>query len=167
MEPDGTDRKVLQGCKRIFICIVSVFLLIIGFVIYNTFYNLNSVPKGKLIRSIESPNKNYIINTYHNDSGALGDDGVRGELYETKRQKRKNIYFNYPELDPYVEWLNNSEVVIGNQQLNILKGETYDWRRDPDWKREIPKQFRDGQNPSRRQRMAEPSLGSDIPDNIF
>ena len=141
MDPDGTDIKILQGCKKMFICTVSVFLIIIGFVIYNTFYNLNSVPEGKLIRSIESPNKNYIINTYHHDAGALGDDAVRGELYETKRQERKNIYWNYPDLDPYLEWLNNSEVVIGNQTLNILKGETYDWRHDPDWKREIPKQF--------------------------
>lgn len=125
---------------KIIICIFFIILFIIGYAYYNLFHNLGSVPKGELIRSIESPDRNYVINTYL-VSNALSADAARVELYVIKRERGKTIYWNYPDHDPYVKWLNNREVFIGDQVLNILKGETYDWRHDPDWKREYPKQF--------------------------
>lgn len=128
--------------KKIIIYIFFIILFIIGYAYYNLFHNLQSVPKGELIRSIESPDGNYVIKTYFNDGGSLSHDAARGELYNIKRERGKTIYWNYPDHDPYVKWLNNKEVLLGDQVLNILKGETYDWRHDPDWKREYPKQFK-------------------------
>ena len=130
--------------KKIVILLFSLlllFILIVGFVIFHVFFSLQSVPQGELIRSIQSPDRNYVIKTYFHQGDSLSADAVRGELVDLKRQKKKNIYWNYYDEDPYVKWLNNSEVLIGNQTLNILKGEKYDWRNDKNWSRELPKQF--------------------------
>ena len=130
--------------KKIVILLFSlllVLILIVGFIIFRVFFSLQSVPQGELIRSIQSPDRKYVIKTYFHQGNSLSADAVRGELVDLKRQKKKNIYWNFHDEDPYVKWLNNSEVLIGNQKLNILKGETYDWRNDQNLSRELPKQF--------------------------
>jgi len=124
-----------------------VLMLIVGFTIYRVFYSLQSVPQGELIKSIQSPDESYVFNTYIHHGDSLSADSVRGELVDLKKQKKKTIYWNYPDEDPYVKWLNNSEILIGNQTLNILKGQTYDWRDDHNWVREYPKQFNENNNP--------------------
>jgi len=133
--------------KKVFFISLFVLILIVGYIIYNLFFSLNSVPQGELIRSIQSPNKRYVINTYIHHGDSLSADSVRGELVEFKTQKKKTIYWNYPDKDPYVKWLNNSEILIGNQTLNVLKGQTYDWRDDDNWVRKYPKQFIENNNP--------------------
>jgi hypothetical protein len=72
--------------------------------------------------------------------GSLSADAVRAELVNSKTNRKKTIYWNYPDVNPYVEWIDNDTVRIGEQSLNIAKGETYDWRKDDEWKRDLPKQ---------------------------
>lgn len=125
--------------KKSLIILLSI-LGIGGFFIYRTFFSLQAVPKGELIRSMPSPNGKYAISTYLKNGGSLSIDAVRGELVDESKNTRKTIYWNYPDEDPYVEWTNNSIVVIGNQTIDISKGETYDWRDDEKRVRELPKQ---------------------------
>ncbi|MBJ8056225.1 hypothetical protein JDS87_31390, partial [Bacillus cereus] len=49
--------------------------------------------------------------------------------------------WNYPDADPYIEWVNKDSVRIGDQTLDISKKETYDWRDDDNHIKEMPKQF--------------------------
>ena len=123
------------------VLLVLAILSLVGLGIYNLFFNLQAVPHGNLIRSIQSPHGNYVIKTYVSEDDPLSANAVRGELVDLKRQKVRTIYWNYYDQDPYVKWLNNSEVLIGRQTLNILKGDTYDWRSDDNWVRQLPRQF--------------------------
>jgi hypothetical protein len=122
--------------------IITLSILgIAGFLIYRNFFSLQGVPKGELIRTIPSPNGEYSISTYFKNGGSLSMDAARGELVDLRKNTRKTIYWNYPDEDPYVEWTNNSVVIIGNQTIDISKDETYDWRVDKKWVRELPRQF--------------------------
>ncbi|HEF1880572.1 TPA: hypothetical protein R9Y26_006480, partial [Bacillus cereus] len=49
--------------------------------------------------------------------------------------------WNYPDTDPYIEWVNKNIVRIGDQTLDISQKETYDWRDDDEHVKEMPKQF--------------------------
>lgn len=117
------------------------FTIVLSIIIYRLFFSIQAVPQGELMRTVESPNGNYAIRTYFCYGGSLSADASRGELVNLKKGKAFNIYWNYPDADPYVIWLNNEQVTIGNQTLDISQGEIYDWRDDPNWVRWFPKQF--------------------------
>ncbi|WP_020060255.1 DUF5412 domain-containing protein [Bacillus sp. 123MFChir2] len=134
-------QKEIKKTKRK-VGIVLLSMLIIGACfIYWQFFSLQGVPTGKLIRTIESPNGDYKLKTYFQDGGSLSLDAVRGELVHLKTNSSKTIYWNYPDADPLVEWIDETTVKMGNQTLHISKQETYDWRDDENHKREYPKQF--------------------------
>jgi hypothetical protein len=129
--------------KRHSLVILSLLTIIWvgGVIIYREFFSLQSVPKGVLILTIPSPNGKYAICTFSHNGGSLSADAVRGELVDLTHNTRKTVYWNYPDEDPYVEWLSTHTVIIGNKKLNMSKGETYDWRREDNWVRQYPKQF--------------------------
>ncbi|MFP3888390.1 DUF5412 family protein [Priestia filamentosa] len=117
-----------------------VFLnLLVGLAgcVYLTFFSLQSVPKGDLIRKVES----HVLKTYFHYGGSLSSDAVRGELVSVQTNNKRNIYWNYPDVDPYIVWTDNDTIKIGNQTLNVAKGETYDWRDDDERVSELPRQF--------------------------
>ena len=127
---------------KIKIGIVLLSTLVVGTIfVYWKFFSLQGVPTGKLIRTIESPNGDYKLKTYVQDGGSLSANAVRGELIHLKTSSTKTIYWNYPDNDPLVEWIDETTVKIGNQTLHIPKQETYDWRDDKSYTREYPKQF--------------------------
>ncbi|MFP7225869.1 DUF5412 domain-containing protein [Priestia filamentosa] len=111
--------------------------------IYYKFFSLQGVPKGKLIRKVESPNGKYVVKTYFHYGGSLSLDAARGELINVQTNRKRNIYWNYPDADPYIFWIDKDTIKIGNQTLNVNKGETYDWRDDDEWERELPRQLSD------------------------
>ena len=104
-------------------------------------FSLQGVPKGELIRTVKSPDGKYLIKTYFHNAGSLSADAVRGELVNLDTDSEKNIYWNYPDTDPYIQWVNKNIVRIGDQTLDISQKETYDWRDDGKHVKEMPKQF--------------------------
>ncbi|MGE6631044.1 DUF5412 domain-containing protein [Bacillus sp. NPDC077027] len=111
---------------------ITLFILLISFtgIIYWKCFSLQGVSNGTYIRSVSSPDGAYIVNTYKHNGGKLKDNAVRAEIENQKTHKKKTIYWNYPDLDPHIRWSNDDTVRIGNQALNIEKGETYDYRFD-------------------------------------
>ena len=132
--------------KKRLIKVGIIFLILMSSLtgcIYYKFFSLQGVPKGELIRKVESPNGEYVVKTYFHYGGSLSLDAARGELINVQTNRKRNIYWNYPDADPYIVWIDNDTIKIGNQTLNVNKGETYDWRDDDEWERELPRQLSD------------------------
>ncbi|WP_242217775.1 DUF5412 domain-containing protein [Bacillus cereus group sp. BfR-BA-01380] len=140
MNTKNAQKEIKKTKRKVGIVLLSMLIIGVGFV-YWKFFSLQGVPTGELIRTIESPNGEYKIKTYFHDGGSLSADAVRGELVHLKTNSTKTIYWNYPDKDPFVEWLNETTVKIGDQTLHIPKQETYDWRDDKNYTRAYPKQF--------------------------
>lgn len=140
MENKQAQKEIKKTKRKVAVVLLSMLIIGAGFV-YWKFFSLQGVPTGKLIRTIESPNGDYQIKTYFHDGGSLSANAVRGELIHLKTNSTKTIYWNYPDEDPLVEWVDETTVKIGDQTLHIPKQETYDWRDDKKHTREYPKQF--------------------------
>ncbi|MES5929953.1 DUF5412 domain-containing protein [Bacillus cereus group sp. MG9] len=140
MDDVNTNGKIKKTKGKALIIIFSMLVIIIG-VGYWKFFSLQGVPKGELIQTVKSPDGKYLIKTYFHNAGSLSADAVRGELVNLNTDSAENIYWNYPDADPYIEWVNKDSVRIGNQTLDISKKETYDWRDDDNHIKEMPKQF--------------------------
>ncbi|PGN46134.1 hypothetical protein CN962_21150 [Bacillus cereus] len=140
MDDVNTKGKIKKTKGKALIIIFSMLLIIIGFG-YWKFFSLQGVPKGELIQTVKSPDGKYLIKTYFHNAGSLSADAVRGELVNLNTDSAENIYWNYPDADPYIEWVNKDSVRIGDQTLDISKKETYDWRDDDNHIKEMPKQF--------------------------
>jgi len=140
MDDVNTKGKIKKTKGKALIIIFSMLIIIIGFG-YWKFFSLQGVPKGELIQTVKSPDGKYLIKTYFHNAGSLSADAVRGELVNLNTDSAENIYWNYPDADPYIEWLNKDSVRIGDQTLDISKKETYDWRDDDNHIKEMPKQF--------------------------
>ncbi|MGE7902280.1 DUF5412 domain-containing protein, partial [Bacillus paramycoides] len=127
MDDVNTKGKIKKTKGKALIIIFSILVIIIGFG-YWKFFSLQGVPKGELIQTVKSPDGKYLIKTYFHNAGSLSADAVRGELVNLNTDSAENIYWNYPDADPYIEWVNKDSVRIGDQTLDISKKETYDWR---------------------------------------
>lgn len=75
------------------------------------------LPKGEKIESIKSPNGEYIMSSYFIDGGAISANAIRVEI--VYKNKKKNIYWSYPENNATIKWLDNDNVKINNVKLNI------------------------------------------------
>ncbi|PFI38739.1 hypothetical protein COI73_31035 [Bacillus cereus] len=140
MDDVNTKGKIKKTKGKSLIIIFSMLIIIIGFG-YWKFFSLQGVPEGELIQTVKSPDGKYLIKTYFHNAGSLSADAVRGELVNLNTDSAENIYWNYPDADPYIEWVNKDSVRIGDQTLDISKKETYDWRDDDNHIKEMPKQF--------------------------
>ncbi|MCX2827111.1 DUF5412 domain-containing protein [Bacillus pseudomycoides] len=126
--------------RKVALVLFIALVMIIGFG-YWKFFSLQGVPKGELIRTVKSPDGKHAIKTYFHNAGSLSADAVRGELVNLSSNSAKNIYWNYPDTDPHIEWIDKDRVRIGDQALDISKKETYDWRDDDKHIKKEPKQF--------------------------
>lgn len=95
--------------------------------VYNRFYNINNIGDGEFIYETLSPTQQYILKAYRINGGSLSADSIRVELIDKKNGTTKNIYFNYPEKDITIKWVDEYHVEINGHSLNILK-DKYDWR---------------------------------------
>lgn len=107
--------------------IAIIIVVLIACVIYHFFYNMNFLPKGEPLESIELPTNDYIINSYI-VRNSLSADAIRVELINNKTSKRKNIYWGYPESTANIKWINEDTVEINGHILNI-HNDRYDWRK--------------------------------------
>ncbi|UYP05970.1 MULTISPECIES: DUF5412 family protein [Priestia] len=103
---------------------LSAFI-VIGFIWWFLFgpSYLQFAPKGEYISQSASPNKDYIVKIYRSSGGATTPFAIRGEVTYTKKvfNKRKNIYWNYPQETAKVKWVNNKTVNISGHILNVKK----------------------------------------------
>ncbi|MES5262425.1 DUF5412 family protein [Priestia megaterium] len=66
------------------------------------------------------------VNLLHitdSNGGATTPFAIRGELIDTNKtfNKRKNIYWNYPQETATVKWINNEIIEISGHTLNVKK----------------------------------------------
>ncbi|MCQ6281086.1 DUF5412 domain-containing protein [Bacillus sp. EB600] len=122
--------------KLIIVGLVLIFIPLviwISYHIYMTFFagpTLNYLPKGELIKSVDSPNKQYTLKAYVSSGGATTDFAIRGELNFNKDDKNpKNIYWNYHEETAKIKWVDNDTVVINGHKLDV-PDKTFDFRQN-------------------------------------
>ncbi|MDD9791687.1 DUF5412 family protein [Priestia megaterium] len=100
-------------------------IIVIGFIWWFLFAPsyLQFAPKGEYISQSASPNDDYIVKIYRSSGGATTPFAIRGEVTYTKKvfNKRKNIYWNYPQETAKVKWVNNKTVNISGHILNVKK----------------------------------------------
>lgn len=114
--------------KKILVIIV-IIVLILSYGTYRAFFDMDNLPKGKLISEVQSPDGKYTIKAYISDAGATTAYAIRGELdFNTKSRKPKNIYWNYREDKAVIEWIDNDTVVINGYKLDV-PNEKFDFRR--------------------------------------
>ena len=112
--------------KLYIVCLgaLSAFI-VIGFIWWFLFAPsyLQFAPKGEYISQSASPNGDYIVKIYRSSGGATTPFAIRGEVTYTKKifNKRKNIYWNYPQETAKVKWVNNKTVNISGHILNVKK----------------------------------------------
>lgn len=118
--------------KRTFIKllkILSVFIIILLYLVYRFFFSMNSLPKGELLLSVESPNGNYKINAYISGGNATVAESIRCELqYNNSKLSPKNIYWQYRESSANILWLDDTNVKINSITLDVTK-DVYDFRK--------------------------------------
>ncbi|PFD96847.1 hypothetical protein COE15_10820 [Bacillus cereus] len=132
--------QIKKTKRKVALVLFAALVIIIGFG-YWKFFSLQGVPKGEWIRTVQSPDGKHAIKTYFHNAGSLSADAVRGELVNLSSDSTKNIYWNYPDTDPYIQWMDKDRVRIGDQTLDISREETYDWREDDKHIKKEPKQF--------------------------
>lgn len=115
--------------KKIFITIfVIIAVLIYG--VYRFFFSMSSIPEGKFISEVESPNGEYTIKAYRTNGGATVAYAIRGELnFNNSGKKPKNIYWNYREDNAIIKWVDNDTAIINGIELDVLN-EKFDFRRE-------------------------------------
>jgi hypothetical protein len=91
-------------------------------------------PVGKdLIKTSYSPDHHYSVKIYRVDGGATIDYAIQGEISGPLWFKK--IVFNDYKVDyAKIYWQNNTTISINSHKINLEKGESYDFRVDPDWK---------------------------------
>jgi hypothetical protein len=112
----------LKKTKSLLAVILSAILFSI-LIIVLIFESIFSGYQGP-IQTIHSPNKNYTINFYRWDAGAMGTFGVRGEL-EGPLWFKKRIYNEARVESVDVKWVTNDTVSINDHVLNLDKEDTY------------------------------------------
>ena len=82
----------------------------------------------ELIASVESPNKEYVINAYLLNCGATCSFEVVAELCGSLN-KCQEIYDEYRQDEAVINWIDNENVSINGRVLNIFK-DKYDYKKD-------------------------------------
>lgn len=115
--------KLDMRIKNYRLIIPFMFLLVISL----NSCSMDNLPKGDFIESYSSPNKTYTINSYLCSGNATTDFSIRCEAVEVSSGKTWNIYWNYHEEEVNVKWIDETNVIINNHKIDILK-DSYDWR---------------------------------------
>ncbi len=128
---DRLEEEEMKSKFSVYLFVALVLCSIVILIVYYYLFEKSSeIPTGVFKHAYLSPNKQYTLNIYLIEADGLSNDSARGELFNNKSKVKKNIYWNYPDANPYVQWLDNKRVIIGDKTLNIAKGEVYDWTVD-------------------------------------
>ncbi|PAK47796.1 DUF5412 domain-containing protein [Paenibacillus sp. 7541] len=114
--------------KRWGLRITILLVITIAIYFYLSTFTLLLLPKGDLIMSSDSPNNKFTFNAYLvNAGGATGAFAVRGELINNLNGKTKNIYWEYRVEEAYVEWMDESTILVNGRKLDV-NTDKYDFR---------------------------------------
>lgn len=116
--------------KRIIKIVLIVSICIgagIGYIFYHFMWDTQSVKKGERLRSVESPEGNYIANIYHGTGGATVDFSTIVEVEKKGSKEKKIIYFQYHCEDVRLKWISEEAVEIDHKKMNIFR-DVYDYR---------------------------------------
>ncbi|GAA0337959.1 hypothetical protein GCM10008967_30300 [Bacillus carboniphilus] len=115
------DRSSLVAKVRSWVSTVLSNLLLLvlslGVLRYNAMHT-------ELIKTVHSPDKQYTINFYLTNGGAMTSLGVLGEL-DGPLWFYKKVFYDYRMDRAEVEWINNHTVSINGHLLDLGKGETF------------------------------------------
>lgn len=109
-------------------------ILIIGILLFLYIFFYSDIiirnQGGALVKTVVSPNKNYIAEAYIDEVNNLS---VRVDLINTINNSRRVIYWSWNEYeygngyDPKIEWIDNNYIIINGRKLNV-KNDKYDRR---------------------------------------
>ncbi len=119
----------MRSTIRLSIVFVTFLVIIFGWGIYHFTWDTQSIPKGELIRKVNSPKGKYTANIYSGTGGATVDDSVIVEVEQETTKKKKNVYFQYHCKDIEVKWLTETYIQINGKKMNIHK-DVYDYRHE-------------------------------------
>ncbi len=113
---------------------LQIFYGIVAFVvIFNTvisvknslFFDIDELPKGKILYSYASPKNDRTLNIYL-VKNALGE-AIRGEVVIDG--DADNVFWQTDLGDVDAGWIDNNSISIDGLALNVSKGGSYDCRR--------------------------------------
>lgn len=119
----GFKDKFNKSVKlRSWISTVLSTILILIMIVVVSFTTMFSGSK-ELLTTTQSPDKQYTINFYKTDAGAMGSYGVIGEL-EGPLWFKKLIYSQHKVDQIDLKWDNNHTVLINDHKVNLMQGES-------------------------------------------
>ena len=105
-------------------------IIILLLVINHFFFSMSNLPYGEFLTEAKSPNGEYTVKAYVSMSGATVADAVRGEVvYHQKKDKKKNIYWNYRESTAGIDWIDEHTISINGVKLDVRR-DVYDIRKE-------------------------------------
>lgn len=121
------SKKKLHVRKELIFFTNGLILLLTGG--YYSFFDMQHLPIGELIKEVPSPNGDYTFKAYLTNGGATVDFAIRGEVVFKKQGNRdQTIYWNYHEDHADMKWMDNQTLNINGHILNVEKDQ-FDFRR--------------------------------------
>lgn len=118
-------KKCIVTISVILLILITSMLVFKGVVMYLLVAAQADSNKTLLLTS-ECPNGEYKLEAYRIEPGATVDFSVKVYLIQ---DKNKIIYNAYHESEVEITWIDCNTVSINTKNLDLSKGETYDWRR--------------------------------------
>ena len=118
--------------KRYIVLLLAILLpmLLVTFLITPLPYGspfLGADADDELLLTSTSPDGTYILTAYRIRAGATVADSVR--VYRDMGPLTICIYNGYREQKVSIVWLSDTVAEINGTQLDLSKGEAYDWRK--------------------------------------
>ncbi len=125
-----SERKRVIKIIVKFLAVISLLIVaLVGYGVYWAFFDMKRLPEGEFLTEEISPNGEYTVKAYVTNGGATTPYSVRGELvFNEKKNKTKNIYWDSREENAEIAWKGNHTVVINGHELDVRK-DKYDFRR--------------------------------------
>ncbi|WP_025786146.1 DUF5412 domain-containing protein [Sporosarcina sp. D27] len=125
-----SERKRVIKIIVYFLAVISLLIVaLVGYGVYWAFFDMKRLPEGEFLTEERSPNGEYTVKAYVTNGGATTPYSVRGELvFNEKKNKTKNIYWDSREEKAEIAWKGNHTVVINGHELDVRK-DKYDFRR--------------------------------------
>lgn len=126
---DSERKRVFKIIFK-FLAVISLLIVaLVGYGVYWAFFDMNRLPEGEFLTEEISPSGEYTLKAYVTNGGATTSYSVRGELvFNEKKNKTKNIFWDYREERAEIVWRDNHTVVINGHELDVRK-DKYDFRR--------------------------------------